>query len=67
MVNNMWKWKVKVLFIQLCPSSLWSWTVVCQAPLSMDFSRQEYGSELPVPVPGDLLLILLKIKIIIII
>ena len=31
------------------------WTVVCQAPLSMRFSRQEYGSGLPFAVPGDLL------------
>ena len=30
------------------------WTVTGQAPLSMEFSRQEYWSELPVPSPGDL-------------
>ena len=30
------------------------WTVACQAPLSMGFSRQEYGSGLPFPSPGDL-------------
>ena len=30
------------------------WTVACQAPLSMGFSRQEYWSELPIPSPGDL-------------
>ena len=30
------------------------WTVACQAPLSMGFSRQEYWSELPFPSPGDL-------------
>ena len=30
------------------------WTVACQAPLSMGFSRQEYWSELPFPPPGDL-------------
>ena len=29
------------------------WTVVCQAPLSMGFSRQEYWSGLPLPPPGD--------------
>ena len=28
-------------------------TVVCQAPLSMGFSRQEYWSGLPFPSPGD--------------
>ena len=26
----------------------------CQAPLSMEFSRQECWSELPFPSPGDL-------------
>ena len=30
------------------------WTVVCQAPLSMEFSRREYWSGLPLPSPGDL-------------
>ena len=30
------------------------WTVAHQAPLSMDFSRQEYWSGLPYPPPGDL-------------
>ena len=27
---------------------------ICQAPLSMEFSRQEYWSELPFPSPTDL-------------
>ena len=31
------------------------WTVAQQAPLSIEFSRQEYQSELPFPSPGDLL------------
>ena len=30
------------------------WTVACQAPLSIGFSRQEYWSGLPFPSPGDL-------------
>ena len=30
------------------------WTVVCQVPLPMEFSRQEYQSGLPCPLPGDL-------------
>ena len=30
-----------------------SWTVA-QAPLSIEFSRQEYWSELPFATPGDL-------------
>ena len=35
--------------LTLCP-----WTVACQVPLSMGFSRQEYWSGLPFPSPGDL-------------
>ena len=31
------------------------WGIVCQAPLSMVFSRQECWSGLPFPSPGDLL------------
>ena len=30
------------------------WTVNCQAPLSMEFSRQEYWSRLPFPTPEGL-------------
>ena len=30
------------------------WTVACQAPLYMGFSRQEYWSGLPCPPSGDL-------------
>ena len=30
------------------------WTVAGQAPLSMNFSRQEYWSGLRFPAPGDL-------------
>ena len=30
------------------------WTVALQAPLSMEFSRQEYWSQLPFPIPGEL-------------
>ena len=30
------------------------WTVACQAPLSLEFSRQGYWSGLPFPPPGDL-------------
>ena len=41
-----------------CFSRVWLfatlWTVACQAPLSMGFSRQEYWSGLPCPPPGDL-------------
>ncbi|KAB0381014.1 hypothetical protein FD755_008798 [Muntiacus reevesi] len=31
-----------------------SWTVAPQAPLSMEFPRQEYRSRLPFPSPGDI-------------
>ena len=31
-----------------------TWTVAHQAPLSIEFSRQEYWSGLPCPSPGDL-------------
>ena len=34
--------------------SVTSWTVAHQAPLSMEFPRQEYWSGLPFPSPGDL-------------
>ena len=30
------------------------WTVACQAPLSVKFSRQEYWNGLLFPPPGDL-------------
>ena len=30
------------------------WTVACKAPLSMEFSRQEFWSGLPFPTPGDI-------------
>ena len=30
------------------------WTVACQPPLSLGFSRQEYWNGLPFPSPGDL-------------
>ena len=30
------------------------WTIGCQTPLSMGFSRQEYWGGLPFPPPGDL-------------
>ena len=39
-------------------SCLWlfvtPWTVACQAPLSVEFSRQEYWRGLPFPILGDL-------------
>ena len=35
-------------------STVVPWTVAHQAPLSLGFSTQEYGSRLPCPAPGDL-------------
>ena len=37
-----------------CRTLATPWTVACQAPLFMGFSRQEYWSGLPFPSPGDL-------------
>ena len=31
-----------------------SWTLACQAPLPMEFSRQEHWSGVPFPTPRDL-------------
>ena len=42
------------LVTKLCLTLVTPWTVACQAPLSMGFSRQEYWSGLPFPSPGDL-------------
>ena len=39
---------------QSCPTLAAAWTVTCQAPLSMGFSRQQYWSRLPFPSLGDL-------------
>ena len=38
------------LVTKLCPTLAIPWTVACQAPLSMGFSRQEYWSGLPFPL-----------------
>ena len=40
--------------LQLCLTLKTLWTVACQAPLSMEYSRQEYWSQLPSPSAGDL-------------
>ena len=47
---------VVVVLSLLVISRVWLvtlWTVVCQALVSMGFSRQEYWSGLPFPSPGD--------------
>ena len=40
------------LVTKSCPAVVTPWTVACQAPLSMGFSRQESWSGLPFPPPG---------------
>ena len=42
------------LVTKSCLTLATPWTVACQAPLSMGFSRQEYWSGLPFTSPGDL-------------
>ena len=39
--------------LQSCPTCATLWSVARQAPLSTDFSRQEYWSGLPCLPPGD--------------
>ena len=39
---------------QFCPTLVAPWTVVCQVPLSVGFSRRGCWSGLPFPSPGDL-------------
>ena len=42
------------LVAKSCPTLATPWTVALQAPLPMEFSRQEYWSELPFPSPRNL-------------
>ena len=37
--------------VQLCATP---WTIACQAPLSLAFSKQGYWSRSPCPPPGEL-------------
>ena len=46
--------KVKVLVTQSCLTLCNPMDCTHQAPMSMEFSRQEYWSGLPFPFPGDL-------------
>ena len=45
---------MSVLSHSVVSNSVTPWTVACQAPLSMEFSRQDYWSGLPFPASGDL-------------
>ena len=43
-----------VMGVKSCLTLETPWTVACQAPRSMGFSRQEHWSGLSFPSPGDL-------------
>ena len=45
---------VLYLVAQLCPTLYDPMDLARQAPLSMEFSRQEYWSGLPFPSPGNI-------------
>ena len=45
----------RCMYAQLCPTFCDPWIVICQAPLSTGFPRQEYWSGLPFPSWGDCL------------
>ena len=45
--SNAWKWKVKVKSLSRVWLLVTPWTAAYQAPLSMGFSRQEWGSGVP--------------------
>ena len=45
----MYHWWWWCLVSKSCPTLLTPWTVVCQAPLSMGFPKQEHWSGLPFP------------------
>ena len=61
--SSEWLTTLNRIFFILCGCSqslshVWlfatPWTVTLQAPLSLEFSRQEYWRRLPFPIPGDL-------------
>ena len=61
--QNLWMWRASCMYYTIYVSAYMlscvqlfgtPWTVARQAPLSMEFSRQEYWSRLPFPSPGDL-------------
>ena len=47
-------WSFILVSCSVMSDSVAPWTVARQSPLSMEFSRQEYWSRLPLPYPGDL-------------
>ena len=58
--THFWFFTLEITLKKICVSLshvqlfVTPWTVAHQAPLSMEFSRQEYQSGLPFPSPGDL-------------
>ena len=46
--------QVLLCVLSCVPAFATPWTVGCQAPPSMGFSRQEHSGGLPFPSPGDL-------------
>ena len=50
--SNAWKWKIKVKSLSRVRLLATPWTAAHQAPPSMEFSRQEYWSGLPLPSPN---------------
>ena len=54
MIITCMKVKSKVKSLSRVRLLVTPWTVACQAPLSLEFSRQEYWSGLPFPPPEDL-------------
>ena len=50
-LSNAWKWKVKVKLLSHVRLLATPWTAAHQAPPSMEFSRQEYWSGVPLPSP----------------
>ena len=51
---SQWVYFTRMLSHSVVSDSATPWTLARQDPLSMGFSRQEYWSGLPCPLPGDL-------------
>ena len=56
--SNAWKWKMKVKSLSCVRLFLTPWTAAYHAPPSMEFSRQEYWSRLPLPSPEYFMLMI---------
>ena len=51
--SDAWKWKVKLKSLSCVQFLATPWIAAYQAPPSMEFSRQEYWSGLPLPSPRN--------------